>query len=171
MAAELAETSAGKGDQSLLARVGALHEVLAERHGFRGDDQNYDDLENANLISVIERRRGLPVALAILYLDAARRLGWPAEGLNFPGHFMIRLAAADGRGVLDPFAGGELRDAPELRRAAEARRRARGRAAPGASGRRGQPRHPSAAGEQHQDAPAAGGRGGGRARPSSSACC
>jgi regulator of sirC expression with transglutaminase-like and TPR domain len=96
MAAELAETSAGKGDQSLLARVQALHEVLAERHGFRGDDQNYDDLENANLISVIERRRGLPVALAILYLDAARRCGWPAEGLNFPGHFMIRLAAADG---------------------------------------------------------------------------
>jgi regulator of sirC expression with transglutaminase-like and TPR domain len=115
MAAELGETPAGKGDRSLLARVGALHEVLAERHGFRGDDQNYDDLENANLIRVIERRRGLPVALAILYLDAARRLGWAAEGLNFPGHFMIRLAAVDGRGVVDPFAGGELRDAPELR--------------------------------------------------------
>jgi regulator of sirC expression with transglutaminase-like and TPR domain len=110
----LAATDAGRGDRRLAARAGALHEILAERHGFRGDDRTYDDLENADLIRVILRRRGLPVALAILYIDAARRLGWPVEGLNFPGHFMIRLAGEDGRGVLDPFDGGALRDAAEL---------------------------------------------------------
>jgi regulator of sirC expression with transglutaminase-like and TPR domain len=113
---DLSRTDAGQGDRSLAARARALRETLAERHGFQGDDQTYDDLENADLIRVIERRRGLPVALAILYIDAARRLGWPVEGLNFPGHFMIRLAGDDGRGVLDPFGGGELRDAPALRR-------------------------------------------------------
>jgi regulator of sirC expression with transglutaminase-like and TPR domain len=111
---DLARTGAGQGDRSLAARARALREILAERHGFQGADQTYDDLEN-DLIQVIERRRGLPVALAILYIDAARRLGWPVAGLNFPGHFMIRLAGDDGRGVLDPFGGGELRDAPALR--------------------------------------------------------
>ena len=112
---DLAATAAGRGDRSLAARARALREVLAERHGFQGDDQTYDDLANADLIRVIERRRGLPVALAILYIDAARRLGWPVEGLNFPGHFMIRLTADDGQGILDPFGGGELRDTPALR--------------------------------------------------------
>ncbi|HKF63304.1 MAG TPA: transglutaminase-like domain-containing protein [Dongiaceae bacterium] len=112
---DLAATAAGRGDRGLAARARALREVLAERHGFQGDDQTYDDLANADLIRVIERRRGLPVALAILYIDAARRLGWPVEGLNFPGHFMIRLTADDGQGILDPFGGGELRDAPALR--------------------------------------------------------
>ena len=112
---DLAATAAGRGDRSLAARARALREVLAERHGFQGDDQTYDDLANADLIRVMERRRGLPVALAILYIDAARRLGWPVEGLNFPGHFMIRLTADDGQGILDPFGGGELRDTPALR--------------------------------------------------------
>ena len=112
---DLAATEAGRGDRSLAARARALREVLAERHGFQGDDQTYDDLANADLIRVMERRRGLPVALAILYIDAARRLGWPVEGLNFPGHFMIRLTADDGQGILDPFGGGELRDTPALR--------------------------------------------------------
>lgn len=112
---DLAATDAGRGDPSLAARARALREVMAERHGFRGDDETYDDLANADLIRVIERRRGLPVALAILYIDAARRLGWRVEGLSFPGHFMIRLAGDDGQGVLDPFGGGELRDAPALR--------------------------------------------------------
>jgi regulator of sirC expression with transglutaminase-like and TPR domain len=113
--AALAKTEAGRGDERLAARAEALRAVLAEGYGFLGDRHTYDDLENANLISVIERRRGLPVALSILYIDAARRLGWPIEGLNFPGRFMIRLAGSDGRAVLDPFDGGEIRDAAALR--------------------------------------------------------
>ena len=99
----------------LMGRVDALREILVRRHGFLGDRETYDDLANANLISVIERRRGLPVALAIIYIDAARRVGWPVEGLNFPGRFLIRLGAADGRAVLDPFDGGEVRDTAALR--------------------------------------------------------
>ncbi len=113
--ADLAGTAAGRGDRRLGARASALREVLVERHGFLGDREHYDDLENANLISVLERRRGLPVALAIIYIDAARRLDWPVQGLNFPGRFLIRLAAEDGGAVLDPFDGGEMRDAASLR--------------------------------------------------------
>jgi regulator of sirC expression with transglutaminase-like and TPR domain len=105
---------AARAEPRLMSRVGALREILVRRHGFLGDRETYDDLANANLISVIERRRGLPVALAIIYIDAARRLGWPVEGLNFPGRFLIRLGAADGRAVLDPFDGAEVRDTAAL---------------------------------------------------------
>ena len=97
MAAELAETSAGKGDQSLTARVGALHEVLAERHGFRRRHRNYDDLANANLIRVIERRRGLPVALGVIWLHAARGRRLGGAWRRLPRAFHDRRWKAAGR--------------------------------------------------------------------------
>ena len=100
---------------TLAGRAAALAAVIAGHHGFTGDRETYNDLRNANLISVIDRRRGLPVALAILYIHAARAVGWTIEGLNFPGRFLVRLGAADGRVVLDPFEGGEIRDAVALR--------------------------------------------------------
>jgi|SRR5579871_6424795 len=85
-----------------------LARTLAGRFGYDGDRLNYDDPRNADLMSVIDRRRGMPVALGILYLHAARASGWHAEGLNSPGHFLIRIVVG-GRGtILDPFNG----DAP-----------------------------------------------------------
>ena len=62
----------------------ALARTFCERFDYRGDSETYDDTQNADLIRVIRRRRGLPVALGILYLHAARAQGWPAVGLNFP---------------------------------------------------------------------------------------
>ncbi len=115
---DLAEESDRAGVEisaSLAGRATMLASVLAGRHALAGDRETYDDLANANLISVIERRRGLPVSLSIIYIHAARRLGWPVEGLNFPGRFLVRLGASDGRAVLDPFDGGRLRDAVDLR--------------------------------------------------------
>ncbi|HEY9548952.1 MAG TPA: transglutaminase-like domain-containing protein, partial [Kiloniellaceae bacterium] len=64
---------------------------------------------------VIDRRRGLPVALGILYLHGARAQGWPICGLNFPGHFLLRLDLGAERTIIDPFNGGETRDAAALR--------------------------------------------------------
>lgn len=94
----------------------ALADVLATRHGYRGDDEAYDDLQNADLIRVIDRRRGLPVALGILYIHAGRAQGWDVVGLNFPGHFMIRVQSGDGeRVILDPFNGGRIVEAHDLR--------------------------------------------------------
>jgi regulator of sirC expression with transglutaminase-like and TPR domain len=89
----------------LAAQAQALGRVLVDRHGYRGDARTYDDLQNANLLRVIDRRRGLPVALGILYLNTAAALGWNARGLSFPGHFLIELRAGEERAVLDPFAG------------------------------------------------------------------
>ena len=100
------------GPQSAAA---ALKSVLVETHGYRGDHETYDDLQNADLLRVIDRKRGLPVALAILWLHAGRAQGWSMCGLAFPGHFLIRLDAADGRIILDPFHDGRALGPDDLR--------------------------------------------------------
>jgi regulator of sirC expression with transglutaminase-like and TPR domain len=93
----------------------ALADTLSGQYNYQGDTLTYDDPQNANLIRVIERRKGLPVTLAILYIHAARAQGWSATGINFPGHFLIRLEGNDGRVILDPFNGGVERDVADLR--------------------------------------------------------
>jgi len=100
---------------ALTRRVEALKAALIDKNGYRGDRLTYDDLQNANLMRVIDRRRGLPVALGILYLHAARAQGWECVGLSFPGHFLVRLSDGPERLILDPFHGGKVCDAAGLR--------------------------------------------------------
>ena len=92
-----------------------LAEIVAQSYAYRGDSDTYDDLQNADLVRVIERRKGLPVALSILYLHVARAQGWDAEGLAFPAHFLIRVGIDGARHVVDPFHDGMVRDAAQLR--------------------------------------------------------
>jgi regulator of sirC expression with transglutaminase-like and TPR domain len=99
----------------LPTQAALLSALLSERHGYAGDIETYDDLANANLIRVIERRCGLPVALGILWLHAAHAAGWGAHGIDFPGRFLIGLEADEGQVVLDVFAGGGMLDIRELR--------------------------------------------------------
>ena len=96
-------------------RAGALAGLLAGRWRFAGDADSYDDPANANLIRVLERRRGLPVALGILWLHCARAAGWEAFGVNFPGHFMVALPDGPDLLVLDVFDGGQPMDKQSLR--------------------------------------------------------
>jgi regulator of sirC expression with transglutaminase-like and TPR domain len=84
-------------------RRDALRTVLYGTHGYSGDQDTYDDQKNANLLHVIDRRKGLPVALGILCIHGADAVGWPLVGLNFPGHFLLRLEAGAERLVIDPF--------------------------------------------------------------------
>ena len=103
----LSRLSANSAQTRAMAAAALLHDQL----GYTGDQDNYDDMTNANLMAVIDRRKGLPVALAILYIEAARRAGWPAWGLDIPGHFLIRLDGADptdteDQMIVDPFHGG-----------------------------------------------------------------
>jgi len=93
----------------------ALADIVSGQYNYEGDTLTYDDPQNANLIRVIERRKGLPVTLAILYIHAARAQGWSATGINFPGHFLIRLEGNGGRVILDPFNGGVEREVADLR--------------------------------------------------------
>ena len=99
----------------LVTRAEALNEIILLKYGYSGDELTYDDLQNANLMRVVDRRKGLPVALGILYLHAARAQGWDSVGLGFPGHFLIRLTEGAERLILDPFHGGRVCDAAGLR--------------------------------------------------------
>jgi regulator of sirC expression with transglutaminase-like and TPR domain len=99
----------------LAARARALNEIILLKHGYAGDELTYDDLQNANLMRVVDRRKGLPVVLGILYIHAARAQGWDMVGLAFPGHFLVRLSDGQERLILDPFHGGKVCDAAALR--------------------------------------------------------
>lgn len=90
----------------LPSRAIVLSGLLGGRYGYTGDVQTYDDLANANLISVIARRRGLPVALGVIWLHAARAAGWHAHGVDFPAHFLVALERQGSQAILDVFNGG-----------------------------------------------------------------
>jgi regulator of sirC expression with transglutaminase-like and TPR domain len=104
-----------EADADLAARARALNEIILLKHGYSGDELTYDDVQNANLMRVVDRRKGLPVALGILYLHAARAQGWDSVGLAFPGHFLIRLSEGAQRLIIDPFHRGRTCDAAALR--------------------------------------------------------
>jgi regulator of sirC expression with transglutaminase-like and TPR domain len=86
----------------------AIAETLSGDFRFNGDLLTYDDPDNADLIAVAQRRRGIPVALGIFYLDAARRCGLPMDGVDFPGHFLLRMESREGPLALDPFSEGRV---------------------------------------------------------------
>ncbi len=92
----------------------ALASVIAGRYGYEGERSNYDDPDNADLMTVIERRRGLPVALGILYIHAARANRIEACGLFSPGHFLLRVQVKGSEAVIDPFNGGAIIDRDSL---------------------------------------------------------
>ncbi len=93
----------------------AMTTTLFQRFCYQGDRRDYDNLKNADLASVIDRRRGMPIALAMLCVYIGRQLGWQVEGVNMPRHFLCRIQA-DGQALLfDPFSGGEALEPPALR--------------------------------------------------------
>lgn len=96
-------------------KLAALKHILGDREGYTGDIETYDDLQNADIIRVIERRKGLPIALCILYIHAGRLNGWSMDGLNFPGHFLARIEHGGERVIFDPFNACEIMEAPQLR--------------------------------------------------------
>lgn len=96
-------------------QLAALKHVLYDSHAYIGDVDTYDDLQNCSLIRVIERGKGIPITLAILYMHAARAQGWAIHGLNIPGHFLCRLDKGSQRLIFDPFNGCALMGAPQLR--------------------------------------------------------
>jgi regulator of sirC expression with transglutaminase-like and TPR domain len=86
----------------------ALAETLAGDLRLNGDVLTYEDPANADLISVFERRKGLPVALSVIYVDAARKTQLPVQGVDFPGHFLLRIETDEGPLALDPFSEGRV---------------------------------------------------------------
>jgi regulator of sirC expression with transglutaminase-like and TPR domain len=100
-------------DATLEQQAAALKQVLGDEYGFIGDALAYDAPINADLIRVLDRKQGLPVSLSILYVSAARRMGWSAWALNTPGHVLVRLGAERFM-LVDPFHGGKPVSREEL---------------------------------------------------------
>ncbi|MBR71970.1 MAG: hypothetical protein CMM30_03385 [Rhodospirillaceae bacterium] len=104
-----------KERNSLNHLIKEINYTLFDLYNYRGDIKNYNDPQNANIIRVIDRRIGLPVILGILYIHAMRSTGWSAEGLAFPGHFLIRLQVRQHRAIIDPFDKGKILNTTQLR--------------------------------------------------------
>lgn len=104
----------------LHARVEAINQCLFGMLGFRGNRDHYNDVRNSCLNQVIDRRTGIPITLAVVYLDVARRAGLAGDGISFPGHFLVRVrdgSLADrGAGlIVDPFNEGAILTEPDCR--------------------------------------------------------
>lgn len=95
-------------DAGALQRVRALHQFFYRDLGFGANVNDLRDPDNSYLHAVLRRRRGLPIALAVLYLELAGQLGLQADGVSFPGHFLIKLHLPLGEAVIDPVDGRSL---------------------------------------------------------------
>jgi regulator of sirC expression with transglutaminase-like and TPR domain len=96
-------------------RVLALNEFLFDDLGFSGNSDDYYDPRNSYLNEVLDRRTGIPITLAVLYMEIGRMIGLRLEGISFPGHFLVRLRVGKGTLVLDPFSGGVPQSEKDLR--------------------------------------------------------
>lgn len=100
-------------DPEVFARIAALNDYLFGEERFAGNDAQYDDPRNSFLNEVLDRRTGIPITLALVYLEVARRAGIEAEGVNFPGHFLVRVRGVRGTRysrdlIIDAHHGGAL---------------------------------------------------------------
>lgn len=91
-----------------LQRLRALNQFFFRDLGFGGNVNHYHDPDNSYLNAVLRTRRGIPVSLAVLWLELAQGLGLKAMGINFPGHFMVKVNLPNGQVVIDPFSGQSL---------------------------------------------------------------
>ncbi len=91
---------AGSGARAL---AGAVRRRLFDDLGFRGNERDYYDPRNSYLNDVLLRRTGIPISLAAVFLEVARRVGLEAAGVGFPGHFLVKYQGGEEEWIVDPF--------------------------------------------------------------------
>jgi regulator of sirC expression with transglutaminase-like and TPR domain len=100
------------GDESALSRINAVNAYLFGDQRFSGNRERYEDPRNSCLNQVIDRRSGIPITLSVVYMEVGRRAGLQVDGVNFPGHFLVRVPESTGRRarglIVDPFHAGAL---------------------------------------------------------------
>ncbi|HEV2060691.1 MAG TPA: transglutaminase-like domain-containing protein [Solirubrobacteraceae bacterium] len=108
LAGEVREVANATGGE-----LAALSFVLGERYGFAGATDEYDHPDHSMLDLVLERRRGLPIALSVIYVATAHRAGIALDGVGLAGHYVVgQFRAASAPVLLDPFGGGRPIAAP-----------------------------------------------------------
>lgn len=95
-------------DASSIQKLRLLNHYFYRELGFAGNVNNYYDPENSYLHRVLTTRRGIPISLAVLYIELAQQIGLNVKGVSFPGHFLMKLSVQSGEIVLDPFNGTSL---------------------------------------------------------------
>jgi len=112
LAVEAATHSGAEAD--VYRAVAALNYVLFSQHGYRGNAGDYYDPRNSFLNEVIERKIGIPITLSVLYLEVAQRIGLALDGVNFPGHFLVKHESDGVEIFIYPFHGGERKSREDL---------------------------------------------------------
>ena len=95
-------------DAPHLQRLRLLNHFFFHELGFAGNVNNYYDPHNSYINDVLQLRRGLPITLALVYIEMASQLGLNANGVSFPGHFLMKLQMPRGEVFIDPFSGHSL---------------------------------------------------------------
>ncbi|WP_077000425.1 SirB1 family protein [Variovorax sp. KK3] len=95
-------------DAAPLQRLRALNQFFFHDLSFGGNVNDYYDPDNSYLNAVLRTRRGIPISLAVLWMELAHGLGLQARGVGFPGHFMLKVTLPKGQVVIDPFTGKSL---------------------------------------------------------------
>ena len=95
-------------------RLGHLHAEMFDVDGYRGDTQSYYDPRNAYLNEVIDRKLGIPITLAIVFLHVATKIGLSASGVGLPGHYVVKVQFELNEVYVDPFDGGSTLTIPEI---------------------------------------------------------
>lgn len=90
------------------AVIGKINDHLFNEEGFRGNSEDYYDPKNSFLNQVLSRKTGIPITLSIVYMEMARRVGLPLEGVGFPGHFLVKYVSEEEEIIIDPFNRGEI---------------------------------------------------------------
>lgn len=95
-------------DAAPLQRLRLLNRYFFQELGFAGNVNNYYDPRNSYLPEVLKTRRGIPLTLALVYIELATQAGLRAQGVSFPGHFLVKLRLPRGEVIIDPFNGQSL---------------------------------------------------------------
>lgn len=95
-------------DASAMHRLRTLNQFFFRELGFGGNINDYYDPGNSLVSTVLHTRRGIPITLAVLYIELATQIGLTARGVSFPGHFLVKLRLSEGEVVIDPFSGQSL---------------------------------------------------------------
>ncbi len=95
-------------DAAPLQRLRVLNQFFFHELGFGGNVNNYYDPDNSYVNALLRTRRGIPISLAVLWMELAQGLGLNACGVNFPGHFMLKVSLPKGQVVIDPMNGQSL---------------------------------------------------------------
>jgi regulator of sirC expression with transglutaminase-like and TPR domain len=95
-----------RADISPADAIVALNRFLFDEHGFTGNAADYYDPRHSFLNEVLDRKRGIPLTLALVYIEISRRIGLQVQGVSFPAHFLVKCRLREGTVVLDPYANG-----------------------------------------------------------------